>query len=224
MTPYELGLFSGKYLVIRIVGDEVWSLDKVNLLSNPPQIRFLKWERGRLEAQKHLLKWDRLPENLGIVRHKAVLARIVASMTHQEVMDLINRLAAQEVDGPIQQGILSDDNGKPYLTAPNLGWGWRLERESNKIDGRWEEKWYISRHKSLRVRTLSEPLLHLSRYGSLCIPVHDMIHSIAKDFGSFADPFSLQEFRTGSVKKGRVIGKGVVIPWIRGIVNHPEGE
>jgi hypothetical protein len=203
VVPYRLGL-RAKKLVVEIAGDELWRLDKINMLTSPPQIRFIKIadDKERLSSKT---SWDTFPDSLGIVRHKAVLARIVDRMTVPEVVKLINFFASQQEAGPINNGILSDDHGRAYLTAPGLGWGWRLERQ--------ERNWTIIRYLSKRVHPVTESVLCFSRFASICIPVHEFVSSIRNDFGAFVDPYSVKELMNG--KKGYSAGHYIDIPWTK---------
>jgi hypothetical protein len=58
------------------------------------------------------------------------------------------------------------------------------------------------------VRPLAEEQLHLSVFASLLTPVHAFMDSLLRDLGSFADPFSLLEFKV----KGDVIYRYVDVP------------
>jgi hypothetical protein len=206
-VPYRLGLHY-KHLVVEVAGDELWGLDKVNLLVKPPQIRFLRVKPDMKAKVFGETSWDPIPPTLGIVRHKAVLARIIDSMTPEETVRLINHYASQQEAGPIVNGILSDDHGRAFLTQKDLDWGWRLERQENT--------WTVQRYHSKRVSPVTESILRFSRYGSLCIPVHELVTSIAKDFGTFVDPYSLKDLYLRD-KKGRkyMHGKCVTIPWVK---------
>jgi hypothetical protein len=205
-VPYRLGLY-GKHLTVEIAGDELWRLDKINMLTSPPQIRFIKTASIDKDEVRTQSNWNPFPDSLGIVRHKAVLARIVDRMTVPEVVKLINFFASQQEAGPINNGILSDDHGRAYLTAPDLGWGWRLERQ--------ERDWMVVRYQSKRVNPVTESTLHFSRFASICIPVNEFVGSIRNDFGAFVDPYSVKELIKG--KKGRKYNAGhyIDIPWTK---------
>jgi len=206
VMPYRLGL-NNKQLVIEVAGDELWGLDKVNMLTRPPQIRFIKIAGEVKTTVKQATNWNPIPQELGIVRHKAVLARIVDTMRREDTIRLINHFASKEEAGQISNGILSDDHGRAFLTDPTLGWGWRLERR--------DTVWIVIRYHTKRVNVLTEPTLHFSRYGSLCVPVHEFVLSVAKDFGSFVDPYSMKDYYRGSGKYKTLAGKCVYIPWIK---------
>lgn len=206
-----------KKLIVEVAGQDLWSLRAIDLLAAPARIRFFKWDAMEMAAWSKEVDWSPYPHELGIVRHKAVLARIVATQGPSKVVELINTLAREYEEGPIiQNGFLSDEHGKIFLTAPELGWGWRLERG--------EKGWYVGRYNSKRVRPVTASVFHFSRYGSLCLPVHEFIASIVDDFGTFADPYSLKEL----IKKKRwgpiSMGHYVDIPWTTKEAAHATGN
>lgn len=231
----KLNEHGNKKLFIKVVDTDLWVLRKIDLLAKEPYMRFLKVEKPAVflnEASvytvnyKHLIEsiqWGMEQQNLGIVIHKAVVARIQQSMSLEEAKDLINRLAKGHTEGPILNGFLSSANGRLYLTGKNeqglnIGWGWRLERTREYWARTWENhsklvggNYLVTRQMSRRVRPITEQRVHLSMFSSLLIPVDEFKDSLMKDFGSFADPYSLEHRRLTKMLAGNCVD----IPLVR---------
>lgn len=233
----KLNELGNKKLFIKVLDTDLWVLRKIDLLAKEPYMRFLKVEKPRIflrsdlafahmNAHKHLIDnifWGMGQPDLGIVIHKAVIARIQQSMSLQEAKDLINKLAKGYPEGPILNGFLSSANGRLYLTGKdeqgkNIGWGWRLERTRERWVRTWEShsklvggNYLVTRHQSRRVRPINEQRVHLSMFSSLLIPIHEFQDSLIKDFGSFADPYSLEHRRLTKMLAGNCVD----IPLVR---------
>ncbi len=245
----KLTILGRKKLFVKVANSDLWILRKIDLLAKQPFMRFLKVKdpdecmdfATRHEAQLYsgdnareksfallnsLIRWGVGGQSLGIVIHKAVVARIIQTMSQEQAKDLINTLASKQPAGPIMNGFLSNEHGRLYLTGKdesgnNLGWGWRLERtpekwrtvevypqvKHKKIGG----EYLVTRYLSRRVRPITEENIHLSVFGSMVTPVDEFHDSLLKDFGSFADPYSAEHRR---LAKG-VEGDCVDIPLIR---------
>jgi len=187
-----------KKLFIRVVDTDLWVLRKIDLLAKEPYMRFLKVEHPSVflnissaplirdnEYLISCIQWGMEQPDLGIVVHKAVVARIQQSMPLQEAKDLINKLAKGHAEGPILNGFLSSANGRLYLTGndergKNIGWGWRLERTREHWVRTWENhsklmggNYLVTRQMSRRVRPITEQRVHLSMFSSLLIPVDE---------------------------------------------------
>ena len=231
----KLGDHGNKKLFIKVLDSDLWVLRKIDLLAKEPYMRFLKVEAPRIFLNASLpfdgdhqqlircIQWGMEQQNLGIVIHKAVVARIQQSMTLEEAKDLINKLAKAYPEGPILNGFLSSANGRLYLTGKdeqgtNMGWGWRLERTREQWIRTWGDhsklvggNYNITRQMSRRVRPITEQQVHLSMFASLLIPVDEFKDSLMKDFGSFADPYSLEHRRLTKMLAGNCVD----IPLVR---------
>lgn len=194
-----------KRLYLRVAGNEVWQLLKIDLLNTPPKIIFrdLRAYRG---DPLNKYDWTPIPEDLGVTWHKCVLAKIISRRTVDDTIALINELAKKREEGPIMNGLLSDDHGRAYLTAPGLRWGWRLDIQTT---------WFVERHRLKRVHPIQESTLFFSRYGSLVIPIKSLIASVVQDFGTFADPYAMKEKKV----RGRVWYTYVEIPYHQEVVH-----
>ncbi len=229
-----------KKLFIKVLDSDLWILNKIDLLAKEPYMRFLKVEKPvvfipqplnvytneRIPLHQQLIEkiqWGMEQPDLGIVIHKAVVARIQQSMSLEEAKDLINKLAKVHAEGPILNGFLSSANGRLYLTGKdeqglNMGWGWRLERTRERWVRAWGDKhklvggnYLVTRQLSRRVRPITEQRVHLSMFSSLLIPVDEFKDSLMKDFGSFADPYSLEHRRLTKMLAGNCVD----IPLVR---------
>lgn len=233
----KLNEHGNKKLFVKVLDTDLWVLRKIDLLAKEPYMRFLKVEYPAtfippkpftpiVSTNEYLIRniqWGMEQPDLGIVIHKAVVARIQQSISLQEAKDLINKLARETPEGPILNGFLSNANGRLYLTGKdeqgkNIGWGWRLERTREHWVRTWEDKhkllggnYLVTRHQSRRVRPITEQHVHLSMFASLLIPVHEFMDSLIKDFGSFADPYSLEHRRLTKILAGNCVD----IPLVR---------
>ncbi|HEB27007.1 MAG TPA: hypothetical protein ENI05_04425 [Porticoccus sp.] len=196
-----------KKLFVDIPNHSLWLIQKIDLLAKEPFIRCVKQEERqyKIDQLRQEINWDPIPVMLGVVNHKAVVARIIQTMDLEQAKALINSLASQREAGPIYDGFLSNEHGRLYLTSKSLGWGWRLQR-TKPIHG--PGKFYVERYNSRRVRPISGDQVHLSVYASLLTPISTFIDSLLRDLGSFADPFSLLDFKV----KGQVIYRYVDVP------------
>lgn len=199
---------ASKRLYVEILGLSLWKLQKIDLLAVEPFMRCVLVDKQ--EATRRLLRnvginWEPIPAAFGIVNHRTVVARIIKSMSLEEGKAMINQLATRREAGPIHNGFLSSEHGRLYLTAKDLGWGWRLQRR--KVE-QGAGVFYLERYRSKRVRPIVGDQVHLSVYASLLTPVSIFMDSLLRDFGSFADPFSLVAFK----RKDTVIYRYVDIP------------
>lgn len=201
----QLGIGNrSKKLYVGITDHSLWQLQKIDLLAAEPFIRFIKREDAERIFQK--INWGPISPQLGIVIHKAVVARVIKTMTLADAKGLINDLASKHLEGPIYDGFLSNEHGRLYLTSKDLGWGWRLQRTKPQSG---VGHFYIERYNSKRTRPVIGDQVHLSVYASLLIPVHEFMSSVFRDLGSFADPyFSLHELK----RKGQVIYEYIDVP------------
>lgn len=197
-----------KRFYVDILGHSLWKLQKIDLLAAEPFMRCIKVEKqpATVNVLRNMgINWEPIPTALGIVIHRAVVARIIKSMSLEEGKAMINQLATRREAGPIHNGFLSSEHGRLYLTAKNLGWGWRLQRR--KVE-QGAGVFYVERYLSKRVRPIMGEQVHLSVYASLLTPVHIFMDSLLRDLGSFADPFSLLEFK----RKDTVLYRYVDVP------------
>lgn len=208
-----------KKLYVLVTESALWKLIKIDLLAKEPFIRFLRIEYDGafpLEEVTKLIRWDLDSPNLGIVIHKAVVARIIRRFKLEELKDFINKLASRRPEGPIQDGFLSNEHGRVYLMSPTEGWGWRLERTRDEYNHFMGEhvmgNFYVERFESKRTRRITESEVCLSVFGSMLIPVDSFKDSLLQDFGSFADPYSLKQIK---ISKLEGIGDCVDIPLAR---------
>ena len=86
----RLGIGRNKKLYVSVV-DEMWTLQKINLLAKEPHIRFLKIDGSReyIVRMREIIDWSPIRPTLGIVIHKAVVARIIKTMTLDEAKTFV---------------------------------------------------------------------------------------------------------------------------------------
>ena len=203
----RLGISQSKRLYVSVV-DEMWMLQKINLLAKEPHIRFIKvtGSRESLAKSREGIDWSPIRPTLGIVIHKAVIARIIKTMTLAEAKSFMFQVIAEYGGTSIkaQESFLSNEHGRLYLTVPGSGWGWRLGK-------RYDSNWYVERMLSKRISPVTEPHIHLSVFASMLTPISDFMDSILQDFGSFADPYSLHDLK----RKQRVTAQYIDVPLAR---------